>query len=280
MSSKFIRRVTSELKDLAKKPQVGFKIAPLSDMHEIHFSMEGADDSVYSGGIYHGRLILSSDYPFHPPDIELLNPNGRWEINRPICLSITSFHKESWAASWNIRSVLIALQSVMLDPGLGAVGAIELPSDERKRLALKSRCYKCLACKIDHKEMYSEKEEREREEKKKREEEEKRKEEMKEKEKTEGDGILDDKIDSEKVVVHTSSSDGVKQEEKGETKKKRKIKKKRQIGDKMVQSFDKERDHKRLRTILTLFVFIIIIGVAFGYGVKVRIDNSSSFGEI
>ena len=45
-----------------------------------------------------------------PPDIYFLNvlvlrdpnvkENGRFEINKKICLTITSFHKEEWSPSW------------------------------------------------------------------------------------------------------------------------------------------------------------------------------------
>jgi hypothetical protein len=31
------------------------------------------------GGIYHGRILLPSEYPFKPPSFLMLTPNGRFE---------------------------------------------------------------------------------------------------------------------------------------------------------------------------------------------------------
>ncbi len=46
---------------------------PLEDnLFEWHFTIRGPDDSVYSEGLYHGRLMLPSDYPMSPPHIMIL----------------------------------------------------------------------------------------------------------------------------------------------------------------------------------------------------------------
>jgi hypothetical protein len=38
------------------------------------------------------RMQLPSEYPFKPPEVYMLTPSGRFEINKKICLSISSFH--------------------------------------------------------------------------------------------------------------------------------------------------------------------------------------------
>lgn len=35
--------------------------------------------SALQGGIYHGRILLPSEYPFKPPSFLMLTPNGRFE---------------------------------------------------------------------------------------------------------------------------------------------------------------------------------------------------------
>ena len=35
----------------------------------------------------HGRIQLDPDYPRKAPIISLLTPSGRWDVNKPICLS-------------------------------------------------------------------------------------------------------------------------------------------------------------------------------------------------
>lgn len=37
-------------------------------------------------------MQLPSEYPFKPPEVYMLTPSGRFEINKKICLSISSFH--------------------------------------------------------------------------------------------------------------------------------------------------------------------------------------------
>lgn len=41
-------------------------------MFDWHFTLRGPRDTEFEGGIYHGRILLPSDYPFKPPNIILL----------------------------------------------------------------------------------------------------------------------------------------------------------------------------------------------------------------
>lgn len=108
-----------------------------------HFTIRGADESDYAGGRYHGRILLPSQYPFRPPDIMLLTPSGRFQCSTKICLSISSFHAETWQPSWSIRTVLTALIAFFTTPAAGAIGSLDYPSSERRALAAKSRHWMC-----------------------------------------------------------------------------------------------------------------------------------------
>lgn len=86
------------------------------------------------------ELQLPSEYPFKPPEVYMLTPSGRFEVNKKICLSISSFHpyvataasrgallpvstalaqrtdtqtlrSETWQPSWGIRTALVALMA-------------------------------------------------------------------------------------------------------------------------------------------------------------------------
>lgn len=81
-----------------------------------------------------------------PPSIIMLTSNGRFEINKKICLSISGYHPESWQPSWSIRTALLAIIGFMPTEGLGAIGSLDYPSDERKALAIKSQKYCCPTC--------------------------------------------------------------------------------------------------------------------------------------
>lgn len=84
--------------------------APVEDnLFLWHFTVRGPADTDFAGGIYHGRISLPPEYPFKPPSIMLLTPNGRFETNKKICLSLTAHHPEHWQPAWGIRTILEAL---------------------------------------------------------------------------------------------------------------------------------------------------------------------------
>lgn len=115
-------------------------------MFEWHFTVRGPSDSDFQEGYYHGRIILPTEYPMKPPSIILLTPNGRFEINKKICLSISGHHPESWQPSWSIRTALLAIIGFMPTESMGALGALDYSSEERKTLALKSQSWCCSHC--------------------------------------------------------------------------------------------------------------------------------------
>jgi ubiquitin-protein ligase len=91
------RRLTKELRALAKDPIKSPKItvAPNeANILEMHYVIEGSDNTPYAGGIYHGKLIFPKDYPLKPPSVLMLTPNGRFQPNRRLCLSMSDFHPE------------------------------------------------------------------------------------------------------------------------------------------------------------------------------------------
>ena len=73
-------------------------------------------------------------------------PNGRFEINKKICLSISGYHPESWQPSWSIRTALLALIAFMPTPAAGTIGSLDYTLDERKVLARKSQTWECGTC--------------------------------------------------------------------------------------------------------------------------------------
>ncbi|KAL0591728.1 hypothetical protein ABG067_000870 [Albugo candida] len=115
-------------------------------MFDWHFTLRGTRDTEFEGGIYHGRILLPADYPFKPPNIILLTPNGRFEVRKKICLSISAHHPEEWQPAWGVRLILEALISFMPTQGEGAIGALNFTVEERRRLAIKSREFCCDVC--------------------------------------------------------------------------------------------------------------------------------------
>eukprot|EP00744_Colponema_vietnamica_P006981 GILI01010079.1.p1 GENE.GILI01010079.1~~GILI01010079.1.p1 ORF type:complete len:482 (+),score=67.27 GILI01010079.1:200-1447(+) len=115
-------------------------------MLEVHFTMIGPEDSPYSNGLYHGRVLIPAEYPFAPPDVVLLTPNGRFETSKKVCLSVSSYHPEHWKATWGIGTILHSLRNFMLTPGTNGIASINYPEFKRKELADASRTFVCKDC--------------------------------------------------------------------------------------------------------------------------------------
>jgi len=147
LSNPAIKRIMKEFQQFQAEPSSDFVAFPIEDnLFEWHFTIKGPPDSEFANGLYHGRILLPDRYPFAPPDIMILTPNGRFETNTKICLSVTGFHPKSWQPAWGIRTVLIALSAFFPTEANGAVGSLDLPKSDRLRLAVKSRSWKCELC--------------------------------------------------------------------------------------------------------------------------------------
>ncbi|VDO32120.1 unnamed protein product [Haemonchus placei] len=130
-----------------REPTEMYFAQPLEDnLFEWHFTVRGPLDSDFDGGIYHGRILFPPEYPMKPPNVVILTPNGRFELNKKICLSISGYHPETWLPSWSIRTALLALIGFMPTAGAGALGSLEYPVAERRKLAKKSLEWKCKEC--------------------------------------------------------------------------------------------------------------------------------------
>ncbi|CAN0394504.1 unnamed protein product, partial [Phaeothamnion confervicola] len=111
-----------------------------------HFTLRGPPATPFAGGVYHGRILLPSDYPFKPPNIVFLTPNGRFEVGAKICLSISAHHPEQWQPAWGLRLILEALISFFPTEAAGALGSLDWTAPERVRLARASVDYRCPKC--------------------------------------------------------------------------------------------------------------------------------------
>ena len=142
-----LRRIKADIRELSIDPSDQYYAAPLeNDMFEWHFTIRGAADTDFAGGVYHGRILLPPEYPFKPPNIVFLTPSGRFECGVKVCLSFSAHHPELWQPAWGIRLILEAIISFLPTPADGALGAIDWTPAERKKLAKESVKFRCLTC--------------------------------------------------------------------------------------------------------------------------------------
>ena len=128
---------------LRKKPLEGIRAEPLeSNLLEWHYVLEGAKASPYEGGLYHGKLLFPQDYPFKPPGIMMCTPNGRFEINRKLCLSMSDFHPEQWNPLWSVGTILMGLYSFMQE-ATSTHGSITTSTAAKRKYSLTSLEFNC-----------------------------------------------------------------------------------------------------------------------------------------
>jgi len=154
-TSRTLRRIFIELAEIKATPSAFWTANPLSEEepYEWHFTLQGPPGTDFQGGLYHGKFTLPMNYPFAPPSIALLTPNGRFEEGKKICLSISNFHPELWQPAWGIRTMMEALRSFFPTPAEGAVGGLDWPAEVRRILAQESLSWACPQCKRSNSEL-------------------------------------------------------------------------------------------------------------------------------
>ena len=60
-------------------------------LQEWHCTLRGPAGTDFEAGLYHFRIWLPAAYPFRPPNIMLLTPNGRFELNTKVNAYISLF---------------------------------------------------------------------------------------------------------------------------------------------------------------------------------------------
>ena len=137
------RKLNKEADAVAKHPIPGINIsANVDDTLEWHFVIHGKEDTPYYGGMYHGKLIFPSNFPFNPPSIIFLTPNGRFKTNERICFSISDFHPEQWKPSYSLVDLLYGVREFMHE-NTETTGSIETSVSKKRHLAKSSHTYNC-----------------------------------------------------------------------------------------------------------------------------------------
>lgn len=109
-----IKRINGDFRKFNEENPKYFDVYPNPDnILEIYFLLYGREGTPYEGGEYVGKIVHSPDYPRKAPDYYMFTPNGRFEINKKICLTNSGYHQADWApAAWNLITLLEGLSSV------------------------------------------------------------------------------------------------------------------------------------------------------------------------
>ena len=98
---------------------------------------------VYEGHTYKLSFKFPTGYPYEPPQVTFGTPCFHPNVDQygNICLDIL---KEKWSAAYNVRTILLSIQSLLADPNLdsplnGHAAAIWHNQQEYKKAMLKHK---------------------------------------------------------------------------------------------------------------------------------------------
>ncbi|KAK6787373.1 hypothetical protein RDI58_015898 [Solanum bulbocastanum] len=138
-----VKRLQKEYRALCKEPVSHVVARPSpNDILEWYYVLEGSEGTPFAGGLYYGKIKFPPEYPFKPPGISMVTPNGRFMTQKKICLSMSDFHPESWNPMWSVSSILTGLLSFMMDTS-PTTGSVTTTVAEKQKLAKASLAFNC-----------------------------------------------------------------------------------------------------------------------------------------
>jgi ubiquitin-conjugating enzyme E2 C len=111
------KRLQTELMQLMTSPAPGVSAFPSADGNLLSWraTIEGPEDTPYSGLTFKLSFEFPSNYPYAPPTVLFRTPiyHPNVDFSGRICLDIL---KDKWTAAYNIQTVLLSLQSLLGEP--------------------------------------------------------------------------------------------------------------------------------------------------------------------
>ncbi|XP_008237636.1 PREDICTED: ubiquitin-conjugating enzyme E2 32-like [Prunus mume] len=133
-----LTRIREEYREIESNPSDDFMCGQLEReefQFQWQFAVRGAKGTEFEGGIYHGRVLFSGEYPSKPPSIIPLTENGRFKTHTEICLR----RLDKWKPSCRVRDVLVDfIHSMPTNPD-DELCSLKCSKEERLALAIKSR---------------------------------------------------------------------------------------------------------------------------------------------
>ena len=135
------KRLNKEYKTILANPPPYVTTRPNEEnILEWHYVISGPPHTPFEGGQYHGILRFPKDYPFKPPSISMITPNGRFACNTRLCLSMSDYHPDTWNPAWSVSTILTGLLSFMTGDET-TTGSIATSENVKRRLARDSKAW-------------------------------------------------------------------------------------------------------------------------------------------
>ena len=135
------KRLTKEYKTIQQNPPP-YIIAKPNDENilEWHYVITGPANTPFENGQFHGMLRFPTEYPFKPPSITIITPNGRFACNTRLCLSMSDYHPDTWNPAWSVATILTGLLSFMTGDE-STTGSITTSENVKRKLAKESKSW-------------------------------------------------------------------------------------------------------------------------------------------
>ncbi|GBN36583.1 Ubiquitin-conjugating enzyme E2 C, partial [Araneus ventricosus] len=112
------KRLQQELMTLMMSGDKGISAFP-SEENIFNWigTINGAQGTVYEGLTYKLKLDFPNNYPYSPPHVRFTTPcfHPNVDDHGNICLDIL---KEKWTALYDVRTILLSLQSLLAEPNI------------------------------------------------------------------------------------------------------------------------------------------------------------------
>lgn len=133
------KRLNKEYKTIQANPPPFITARPNEEnILEWHYVITGPPKTPYENGQYHGILRFPLDYPFKPPSISMVTPNGRFACNTRLCLSMSDYHPDTWNPAWSVLTILTGLLSFMTGEEQ-TTGSVTTTDSVKRKLASDSK---------------------------------------------------------------------------------------------------------------------------------------------
>jgi len=112
------KRLQSELMTLMMQSDPSLSAFPDGDnIFQWTGTITGGANTVYEGLTFKMSLKFPTSYPFEAPQVTFVTPCFHPNVDQygNICLDIL---KEKWSAVYNVRTILLSIQSLLGDPNL------------------------------------------------------------------------------------------------------------------------------------------------------------------
>lgn len=136
-----IKKLMHFIHSVETNPNQYYIAKPTADNLLIwHVLIRNLDDD-YQGGHYIMKITFPPNYPFEPPSFQFLTPNGKFEIDKNICLSNSNFHADTWSPLWGIDQIIMGNISMFYEKNTTGVGHLKYNQEINIKYASESIKY-------------------------------------------------------------------------------------------------------------------------------------------